>query len=93
MAGHGLVALEREMHGRHVPRCLNAAGRWANGGRRVPLLVWTDQEDAMRAAAIATVARKKRVTVTERGDSSWQLGREVRVFSEADTPALEGYVD
>ena len=93
MADHGLVAREREMHGRHVPRCLNAVGRWANAGKRVPLLVWTDQEGAMRAAAIATAARKKQVTVTVRADSSWRLGREICVFTEVHAPALIGYVD
>ena len=34
------------LHGTHVPRYLNAVGRWAGGGRKVPVLVWTEQDKA-----------------------------------------------
>lgn len=93
MADHGLIARERELNGVHVPRYLNAAGRWAGGGRKVPVLVWTDQEAAKNAASIATAARKKAVTVTMVGGSEWKMGKSVRVFTSLDHEALSGYVD
>lgn len=93
MADHGQVAREREMHGVHVPRYLNAVGRWAGSGRKVPVLVWTDQEAAKKAALIATAARKKAVTVTTAGGSAWKIGKSIRVFTTMDQEALSGYVD
>jgi hypothetical protein len=93
MANHGLVKVERQMHGVHVPRYLNATGRWAGNGKRVPLLVWETREEAQSAAEIATAFHKKPVTVAERADSSWRLGKAIRWFTAADAAALEGYTD
>jgi hypothetical protein len=91
MANHGLVQVERQMHGVHVPRYLNSAGRWAGNGKRVPLLVWETRDAAQAAAEVASACRKKPVTVAQRADSSWQVGKAIRVFSELDAPALRGY--
>ena len=93
MADHGLVARERELNGVHVPRYLNAVGRWAGGGRKVPVLVWTDHDEAKKAASIATSARKKAVTVTTVGGSAWKMGKSIRIFTQMDQGALSGYVD
>lgn len=94
MEAHGLVAREREMHGVHVRRYLNAAGRWAGGGKKVPVLVWTDQDKAKEAAAVATAARKRPVTVTLSGGSAWTMGKSICLFSDAvNFPALSGYTD
>lgn len=93
LPGHGLVSFERRMHGVLVPRDLNAAGRWAGSGKRVPLLVWDTQEAARAAAEIASALRKQSVTLTQRSDSSWQLGKQIRLFSEVDEPALQGYTN
>jgi hypothetical protein len=93
MKEHGLVAREREMNGVLVPRYLNAVGRWAGNGKRVPILVWTVQQKAIEAAQIATVARKRPVTVTLIGGSVWTLEKTIRVFTEADSHALSSYID
>lgn len=93
MANHGLVGLERRLHGVHVPRYLNAGGRWAGSGKRVPLLVWEDRDEAQLPAEVATEARRNAVTVTEGASSSCQLDKSIRLFTKADAPALKGYVD
>jgi hypothetical protein len=93
MADHGLVAQERAMHGRHVPRYLNAVGRWSGSGRKVPILVWTDQEAAKGAALMATAARKRAVTVATLGGSDLKIGKSIRLFTPEDERALNGYID
>lgn len=93
MADHGLIPIERERHGRVVPRYLNADGRWAASGNKVPLLVWTNQDAAKRAASIATTARKKVVTVTSVADSEFKIGKSIHIFSQLDHQALYSYFD
>ena len=92
MADHGLIAHERERHGQLVPRYLNMMGRWANSGKRAPLLVWTDRDEAARAATVASAARKKAVTVTTASNSGWVLGKQICLFSDESESALHGYV-
>jgi len=93
MADHGLSPIEREQHNRDVPRYLNADGRWAASGKKVPLLVWTDQDEAKNAASIATVARKKAVTVTSVSGSEFKVGKTIHVFTPLDHEALSGYLN
>ncbi|MAG81335.1 MAG: hypothetical protein CMN89_14670 [Sutterellaceae bacterium] len=93
MADHGLIPIERKQHSRDVPRYLNADGRWAASGKRVPLLVWTDQDAAKNAASIATAARKKAVTVTSVSGSEFKIGKSIHVFTPLDHDALSGYLD
>lgn len=93
MAGHGLAAQERTQHNRDVPRYLNAAGRWANTGRKVPLLVWICRDDALMAAGVASAQRKRPVTVAMASSQSWQLGRQICLYAEAHERALMGYVE
>jgi hypothetical protein len=93
MARHGLIARERAEHGVNIARYLNAAGRWAAAGKRVPILAWMSEEEAKSAALVATAARKKAVTVTMVGGSDWRLGKWLRQYSPMDAEALSGYVD
>lgn len=93
LADHGLIPIEREQHGREVPRYLNADGRWAASGKKVPLLVWTNQDAAKNAASIASAARKKTVTVTSVAGSGFKVGKSVHVFTALDHEALCGYLD
>jgi hypothetical protein len=93
MADHGLIPIEREQQGRSVPRYLNVNGRWAASGKKVPLLVWTDQDAAKNAASIATAARKKTVTVTSVAGSEFKIGKSIHAFTPLDHEALSGYLD
>ncbi len=93
MADHGQIQIEREQHGRDVPRYLNADGRWAASGKKVPLLVWTDHDAAQNAASIATAARKKAVTVTSVAGTDFKIGKSIQVFTPLDHEALRGYLD
>jgi hypothetical protein len=97
LADPQLPSQEAERHGagpdRYV-RCLNVAGRWAvHGKTRTPLLVWhPSQVGAARAAADrASKARSRVIEVLSRGDSSWEEGREIQVFSDAFESALLGH--
>jgi len=97
LADHQSPLLEVERHGRSQSsylRCLNVAGRWAvHGTMHSPLLVWRSAQasEAHAAAERSTKARGRPVEVVCRGDSGWEEGREIHVFSDACEPALLGY--
>ena len=97
LADHQLVPLEANRHGGSPDsymRYLNVDGRWAiHGTARAALLVWDlSQIDAARSAADrSTKSRGRQVVVAQRGDSDWEEGEHIQIFSDANEPALHGY--
>lgn len=97
LVDHQLVPLEANRHGgspdSHA-RYLNVDGRWAiHGIARAPLLVWDiSQVEAARAAADrSTRSRDRQVAVAQRGDSNWEEGKHIQLFSDVHEPALHGH--
>ncbi|WP_213957535.1 hypothetical protein [Variovorax sp. dw_954] len=98
LAEHGSALLEHRNHGGPATlyiRYLNIDGRWAvHGSLHAPLLVWdmSQASSAQAAAQTASKARGRAVQVMTRSDSSWEEGRQIRVFSTSNGAALLGHV-
>ena len=98
LADHQSASLEVNRHGgspSSYTRYLNVEGRWAtHGTARTPLLVWgLNQAEAAREAADRSArSRDRPVIVAQRGDSSWEEGKHIQVFSDANESALHGFM-
>ena len=98
---HGLGRLELERLGGSAAqylRFLNTTGRWAvHGQPHAPLLVWpiSHEARALEAASTASVARKRKIVVMERGYSGPTVPGvvELQQYSEQHADALAGPLD
>lgn len=90
--GHGSTRIEDHRHGGQHHRFLNVTGRWAaRGTRAVPLLAWTDHQEAQAAATIAGKARGRTIQVSSLGGNSLAADHFV-TFCEHHATALLGYL-
>lgn len=90
MKEHGLAKHYDQTFGGINHRYLNVTGRWSTLSTvAVPLIAWTDHEEATSAAETASTARRRLIKVS---NLSQVAHRPFKIFSQPLRAALLGYL-
>lgn len=90
---HGNEARETVMYNSGLPRMLNVTGRWSSHPTaQVPVLAWATREQAEAAAETARKSKgREAVQAQGIGGNVLVIGKNLRLYTPEDAPALVGY--
>lgn len=90
---HGNEARESAMYNSGLPRMLNVTGRWSSHPTaQVPVLAWATREEAETAAETARKSKgREAVQAQGIGGNVLEIGKNLRLYTPEDAPALVGY--
>ncbi len=90
---HGNEARETAMYNSGLPRMLNVTGRWSSRPTaQVPGLAWATREQAETAAETARKSKgREAVQAQGIGGNVLVIGKNLRLYTPEDAPALVGY--
>jgi hypothetical protein len=90
---HGNEARETAMYNSGLPRMLNVTGRWSSHPTaQVPVLAWATREEAETAAQTARRSKgREAVQAQGIGGNLLEVGKNLRLYTLEDAPALVGY--
>lgn len=92
---HGNEARETARYNSGLPRMLNVTGRWSSQPTsQVPVLAWATRDEAEAAAETARKSKgREAVQARGIGGNVLQMGKNLRLYTPDDAPALMGYRD
>lgn len=90
---HGNEARETAIYKSGLPRMLNVTGRWSSHPTaQVPVLAWVRREEVETAAETARKSKgREAVQAQGIGGNLLQIGKNLRLYTPEDAPALVGY--